>query len=453
MNVEMRRIPMPALDVPVTCPGIAEAEYVTRNRALYDLAECDWVCIYGDREHNANLIFLTGFDPRFEEAMLLLGPNDRRLLLVGNEGLVHASIAGLPLENVLYQPFSLMAQPRGDSPPLAELLTGFGIRKGASIGIAGWKYFDDGESEVADSSRPAYVPAWIASVLDDQTGKPSLDVTSVLMNPVNSLRAVVSADEIARLEWGASRASAAVLRVLASARPGMTELEAMTAMAYAGEPQSCHPILATSDGVLNGLRSPGDRVLAEGDAITCGIGYWGGLCCRAGLLSSGDDTFLETTVIPYFRAIGTWWGTIAVGKSGGEIYSSVIDAIGDAGFGPMLNPGHLTSSDEWLHSPIDNGSTDSLVSGMVLQCDIIPVPLPPGRALNCEDTAALADTELRAEIANRHPELWARIEHRRHLLCDLLNIQIADDVLPLSVAPAWLPPFWLAPDLVCTVAD
>jgi len=26
-------------------------------------------------------------------------------------------------------------------------------------------------------------------------------------------------------------------------------------------------------------------------------------------------------------------------------------------------------------------------------------------------------------------------------------------VLPLSVAPAWLPPFWLAPDLVCTITD
>ena len=29
--------------------------------------------VYADREHFANLAFLTGFDPRFEEAMLILG--------------------------------------------------------------------------------------------------------------------------------------------------------------------------------------------------------------------------------------------------------------------------------------------------------------------------------------------------------------------------------------------
>src|SRR5436190_13917665 len=41
--------------------------------------------IYGDREHCANLLSLTGFDPRFEEALLIVRPGETPLLLVGNE--------------------------------------------------------------------------------------------------------------------------------------------------------------------------------------------------------------------------------------------------------------------------------------------------------------------------------------------------------------------------------
>ena len=37
----------------------------------------DRLVVYADREHSANLAYLTGFDPRFEEAMLVVGP-DRR---------------------------------------------------------------------------------------------------------------------------------------------------------------------------------------------------------------------------------------------------------------------------------------------------------------------------------------------------------------------------------------
>jgi len=44
----------------------------------------DVLVVYGDREHSANLEFLTGFDPRFEEALLLVAKSGDRLLRVGN---------------------------------------------------------------------------------------------------------------------------------------------------------------------------------------------------------------------------------------------------------------------------------------------------------------------------------------------------------------------------------
>ncbi len=299
MTVLLRHVEFPVFDIPINIPVVSEVEYVERNRALLELAGTDWVAVYGDREHNASLIYLTGFDPRFEEALLLLGPGGRRYLLVGNEGIVHAQVAGLPVEVVLYQPFSLMSQPRGDSPILDELLAGLNLAAGATVGFVGWKYFEDGEEEVEDVQTPAYVPAFLTRIFDQVTGVPSVDVTHVLMNPVNGLRTVVTAAEIARLEWGAARASAAILRVVRNARPGMTELEAIGAMGYQGEPMTCHPILAASDWTLNGLRSPSARRLAKGDAITCGIGYWGGLSCRAGLLTDTvDDEFFATFVQP-----------------------------------------------------------------------------------------------------------------------------------------------------------
>jgi len=69
-------------------------------------------------------------------------------------------------------------------------------------------------------------------------------------------------------------------------------------------------------------------------------------------------------------------------------------------------PGHLTSFDEWVHSPVRPGSREKIASGMVFQSDIIPTPLPAGRALNCEDTVAFADAALRAEMRAAYPELW-----------------------------------------------
>jgi hypothetical protein len=157
-------------------------------------------------------------------------------------------------------------------------------------------------------------------------------------------------------------------------------------------------------------------------------------------------------VIPYFRAVATWWQSLRIGATGDSINAAVLGALGDAPFRPALNPGHLIAVDEWTHTPIRPGSTDQIASGMALQCDIIPTPMPDGWALNCEDSVAIADATLRAELAAHYPELWVRIIARREWMRTELGIVLADEVLPLSIAPAWLPPFWLAGNLVCVVA-
>ena len=67
---------------------------------------------------------------------------------------------------------------------------------------------------------------------------------------------------------------------------------------------------------------------------------------------------------------------------------------------------------------------------------------------NIEDGVALADTATRDTFKARYPEAWKRIESRRVFMIETLGINLKPEVLPFSNIPAWLPPFWLAPDKV-----
>ncbi|MFN8594353.1 MAG: M24 family metallopeptidase [Thermomicrobiales bacterium] len=454
-DVILRQVPLPDEETADAPPVIAAEEYARRCDNTLDQAGTDWVAVYGDREHSANLLFLTGFDPRFEEGLLLLGPRGQRILLAGNEGIIHAAVAGLPLDVHLFQGFSLMGQSREQTPNLDRVLFDAGLRHGASVGIAGWKYVTRAES--AEPGRPAWVPAIVVEAIERIIGSLPLDVTHILMDPASGLRGRNSADQIAVFAWAALRSSQAVFRVLRGLRPGMSERAAAAAMGYAAEPASIHPIVASGapGEAINGLRSPSGRVIHRGDGVTCGVGYWGALCCRAGIVEDAvSHEFFTRHVRPYFLAQAAWYATIGIGVTGGAVAESVERALAgaDATFRPLLNPGHLISYDEWVHSPIVPGDQTPLASGMALQCDIIPAPMPAGTALNCEDSIALADEALRAEIATRHPALWSRVERNRALMADHLGLTLRPEVLPLSLANAYLPPAWLAPDTVCALA-
>jgi len=450
MRIELRQVSPPTIDVPVERPEISEEEYIARARALYEAVGLDWVVVYGDREHAGNLLWLTGYDPRFEEAILLLGPADKRVLFVGVEGVDYTAIAGLPMEVRFYPPWSVIGQPHTDAPTLAEMLREAGMNPGDRVGVAGWKTLDP--REVDAPSAPAFVPAMLPRIIERVTGTRATDVTDALINPETGLRIRNSAAQIAAFEWGAARASAAVLRVVQGARPGMTEFEAAGLFGYQGEPLTVHPLVISGRDRRITLRSPSARVLEHGDAITTAIGYWGGLSCRAGLLTDTvDEAFVEQYVLPYYRTLATWLTTVGIGVTGGEIQAAVDAALGDAPFHSFLNPGHLTAYEEWLHSPVSPGSTIPLQSGMVFAADIIPTPLPPHYALNSEDTIALADESLRDELARDFPATWARIQARRAFMEEKLGLELRTEVLPLSVAVGYLPPFWLTPDLVCVV--
>ena len=450
-RIELAEVSSPPVDTPEERPRIEPEEFEARIDSLLAEVDADWVVVYGDREHAASLIYLCNLDPRFEEALLVVG-RDRRVLLLGKEDMGYTPIVPIEIEAVCCPTLSLMGIDRSGGPTVQEALRDVGIGPGDRVGVIGWKALRPGEW---NGELPAiFAPAFFVDTLRSITGRPELvvDATTALTSPRTGLRTFSSADQIAAFEWGAARCSAWLMQVLAAARPGVSEREALQVVPWGGDPLSFHVVFASGADVAVGLRSPSSRRLELGDAAIAAIGLWGGNTARGGLvagttadLGADSDGYLERLAIPYWRAIGTWYESLALGRPGGEIFATITELLAGESFASSLNPGHLIHYEEWLDSPIRAGSDDPIASGMVLQSDIIPTGIRPGWTVNCEDTVAVADASLRAEIEARHPDLWSRIETRRAFMRDRLGVSVGDEVLPLSCTCAYLMPFWLAP--------
>lgn len=114
-------------------------------------------------------------------------------------------------------------------------------------------------------------------------------------------------------------------------------------------------------------------------------------------------------------------------------------------FGIFLNPGHLIDTDEWVSSPIFEGSDLPLRSGHVMQVDIIPSS-PDYFSTRMEDTVVIADEALRAELKSRHPEVYARIMARTAFMRDIMGFDVPETMLPLSDLAGIAPPFFFSPE-------
>ena len=450
-RVELAEVGPPPVEVPEECPQNEAAEFEDRIDALLGAVDADWIVVYGDREHHANLVFLCNLDPRFEEALLVLG-RGRRTLLLGKEDVGYTPIVPIPVDVLCCPTLSLMGIDRAGFPTVEQGLREAGIASGDRVGVVGWKALVPGES---DLEQGLFAPAFFVDTLRKITGSADLvaDATPALTSPRSGLRTFASADQIAVFEWGASRCSAWVLEIVRAAQPGRTEYEAFRAAPWAGEPLSFHPVFSSGPDVAVGLRSPSARRLELGDAAIAAIGLWGGNCARGGLIASGEqdlrpesERWLERMAVPYWQAMAIWYESLELGVPGSALFDTITGLLEGEAFESSLNPGHLIHYEEWLDSPIRDGSDDPLASGMVIQSDIIPTGIGPGWTVNCEDTVALGDEALRTEIRARHPALWSRIEARRAHMRDQLGIELCDEVLPLSCTCAYLTPFRLAQD-------
>ena len=455
-DIVLRDVPEPPRDCPdAPVPLTDETMAARRHAVLGALAErgLDALVVYADLEHGSNFEYLAGFLPRFEEALLVLHADGTAHLVLGNENLNKAGKARLAAEPVHAPHFSLPNQPMRTELSFREILAQTGLA-GRRVGVAGWKLFC---SRVEDNAALFDVPAYVYQAIVDLCGAENVtNATDVFIGP-RGVRRVCNANEIAHYEFGAALASDGMLDALDALAPGVREMDVADRLVRRGQRESVVTIAAFGPRFVKANMYPTAKRLAVGESVSLTVGYKGGLSSRAGYavrdaseLPAGCERYVEELVAPYFTAVRAWLESLRVGMTGGELWQLVEDVLPRERFGWGLNPGHLTADEEWLCSPVYQGSIEPLVSGMLWQTDIIP-SVAPYAGVSAESTCALAGQELRAELAATYPELWARVCHRRDYVRNVLGVALPDDVLPLAGTLAYLRPYLLSRS-ACVVA-
>ena len=446
----------------VTLPNNGRAEIlpelplaVYRSRLKSTLARMqemglDTLAVYGDREHSANLAFLTSFDPRFEEALLLLAADGRQKLLVGNECMGYLPDAALGLEVERFQDFSLLGQSRASSRPLRQILAEFGITSGTHVGCVGWKYFD--ETLIPGGELALEIPAYLVDLLRDLCADRErvTNAAAIFMHPQMGLRVHSEPEQIAQFEFAAGISSSGVTALLKHLQAGVREQDLEKYLDAGGLTLSCHRMIGFGEKARRGLASAGAARAQMGDAYTTAFGVTGALTCRAGVIARGPEDlpaelqeFYPRFAANYFAVTAAWYEALAVNATAGNVYRAA-HAVRDPNlFELALNPGHYLHLDEWVHSPFSPASAVVLDSGMVLQMDIIPVSRGPFAYTNAEDGVVLADSALQTELEARFPDCWRRLVARRDWMRRVLGISLHDTVFPLADTTGWFAPYAL----------
>jgi len=455
-QARLAEVELPEFGRPVSTPEIPPRLYADRVERLRERMErhgYDRLIVYADREHSANLAYLSGFDPRFEEAILVVAPSGEPAILAGNECYGTAGAAPLPMRRHRFQDLSLPSQPRDRSRPLAEILGDEGVGSGTRVGVVGWKPY--AERTLLD------VPSFLADEVRRMVGATGVveNANDLLIDAADGLRVINEVEQLAAMEAAACMTSTGVRNVIRGLHPGLRERDAVALLGWDGSPLSCHLMLTAGPRATFGLLGPGDRAIERGDPFTVAFGIWGALNCRAGFVVEAADElpaeirdYVDRLAGPYFAAVAEWYSALRIGQTGGALHEIIDRHLGDPFFGIFLNPGHQISLDEWVNSPIRPGSTIELRSGMAFQVDIIPATGTPYFTTNIEDGIALADGLLRDAFASGFPDAWARIQARRAFMAEQLGIELHPDVLPFSNIAAYLPPYLLRPGLAMTMA-
>ena len=418
--------------------------------------------VYSDREHFANLAWLTGFDPRFEEALLILGPENNPLILVGNECESRLNISPLFTGGLLrkerYQPFSLPDMPRDESRMLKDIFRGEGIGEGASVGCAGWKYMT--EKEQPGASHALFMPAFIVDILRDLSGKSGVvDATAIFMNADNGLRTFASPSEIAYFEFTNILASEGMKNMLFHLEDGIIDYDLAKFMLFNGEPLGSHISLKSGGNRNIGLTGPMGHAIRRGDPMSSNICYWGSNCSRAGWVASSPEDipaeardYVDNFAGPYFEAMSEWFSMLRIGTTGGKITSMMNQRLPLDKYQVFFNPGHLIHFDEWLASPFFTGSEIGIHSGMVIQSDVIPRS-SAYFSTRVEDGLVIADQILREALRAEFPGCYDRCMKRRDFMINRLGIDLPVEVLPLSNMAGIVPPFFLHPNTVIAMEN
>ncbi|WP_314061449.1 M24 family metallopeptidase [uncultured Vagococcus sp.] len=418
--------------------------------------QLDMVVVYGDKEHGSNFEYLTGFIPRFEEALLILKADGQAYLLLGNENVKMASYARLE-NTVIHVPyFSLPNQPMDGERLLEDIFQEVGVDQASKVGVVGWKLF---KSSLQGNQKLFDLPHYVVRALEKTVSGEEVLVngTELFIGETIGARTVANANELAHYEYGANLASTCMLSALNAVKVGERESELGALLSAEGQNHSVVTIAATGQRFEKANLYPTHKKMRLGDRVSLTTAFKGGLSSRAGYvakhqsdLPEGEQDYLERVAFPYAKGVMTWLETIKVGLTGGQLYQTIEEVLPKSQYGWSLNPGHFVADEEWLGSPIYAGSQVTLKSGMMFQVDIIP-SVPGYAGASMEECVAIGDQSLREELQTNYPELWERIQTRREYLIHVLSIKLSEDVLPLSNTVGYLRPYLLSKQAVTVV--
>ena len=439
-------------EVPVELSSSVYIERVNELIALMNEKLIDFLIIYGDREHFANIEYFTKYDCRFEEALFILSNDGKKYIVVGNEGQSYSKVVPYDIVVLRYNHFSLQGQPRLGIQKLRELFLLIGVNTKSKIGLTGYKYFEG--NEVDDADHCFDVPEYIVKELYKVVNKDQVyNLTKNLTGLPRGIRMTVrTTEEIALIDYQATKVANVMRRLLKSLAVGISETELSKKSMDDFSPNPMSPMVNFgADSVSMGLKSPRPFVtLSMGDVMGLCYAQRGSLCCRVGLAATDESSILpelRTTIEDFYKvywtAIATWYETIKVGCTGGELFSKIHSLIGGADFGLGLNPGHYIATDEWVNSSIYKDSTIKIHSGSHIQCDMIVSRENPVVSAICEDTVIIADEKLRQSLKKDYPEVFKKILMRQKFMREVLKINISDDVLPMSELNGVMLPFML----------
>jgi hypothetical protein len=139
-NIEYTALTPPTVSLPTPPADLSDAVYESHLAnlcAAMKTAGLDAVVLYADREHGGNFGYITGFEPRFEEACLAVHADGRAWVLLGNECLKMHQYSRIPVKPVHVPYFSLPNQPMEGEQTMADCLRAAGIADGMKLGLIG----------------------------------------------------------------------------------------------------------------------------------------------------------------------------------------------------------------------------------------------------------------------------------------------------------------------------
>jgi len=395
--------------------------------------------IFGDREHFSNIEYFTGTDCRFEEMLLVVPQQGSPHILVGNEGVSQTFAIRYPITLHLYQTFSLQSQPRDKVKPLREVLSDCGLDADSFVGLAGYKYFEPRDC-VGDPDTTYDLPAYIVEAVHSLCAPGRVrNMTRDLTGFPDGIRTrLVTAKEIAWAEAAGNCSASVVLRMLKRLKPGISEIETGNGVADL-RPVSVHPMINFGpEKVRIGVGSPTSRILRQGEVAGVCYGVRGSLTSRVGIAAQSESR-VAPELIPYLPYYRQYWLTIAeilseyrVGLPCARIHEIAANRLGDPKYHVVLNATHYTGTEEWLNAPVYKDSPYVIGDGSHIQIDLIVSNPDPVFCCICEDAVVIASADMREELAQVYPQVYARIQERQSMIREVLGIPIHDDLLPMS---------------------